>query len=80
MERTLDDKESRRSLPLSLFALVSLKRASIVSLQLMEEEDAYFQHLLIPTGKIDKEETIISDMNMGMDGTVEMETLANGRK
>lgn len=31
-------------------------------------------------GKIDKEETIISDMNMGMDGIVETETLANGRK
>lgn len=41
----------------------------------------HFQHLLIPlTGKIDKKQTIISDMNMGMEGIVEMETLANGRR
>lgn len=47
-KRTPDDKESGLSLSLLLFALVSLKRASVVSLQLVEEKDAYFQHLLIP--------------------------------
>lgn len=47
-KRTLDDKESRSYLSLLLFALLSLKRSSIFSLQPAGEKDAWFQHLLIP--------------------------------
>lgn len=48
-------KKSRLYLSLLSFALLSLKRGIIFSLQHKEEKDAWFQHLLIPlTGKIDK--------------------------